>query len=84
MYNIHIIINLLVLLILIIFVSLFALDMKEPYPKNVIKYFSEPYVRFLSYMIVYALTFYNNTIAIVFLIGILLLHIDYINLVITD
>lgn len=84
MYNVHIIINILVLLMMIIIISIFALNMKEPYPKKIIQFYTEPYVRFLSYMLIYALTFYNNTLALVALIGVLLLHLDFINLVIID
>lgn len=77
------ILNFLILILLIIIISIFALDMKEPYPFFIIKLYSEPYVRFLSYMIVYALTFYNNVIAIMVFIGVLLLNLDYVNLVIS-
>lgn len=67
---------------MIIIISIFGLDMKEPYPKQLIQLYNEPYIRFLSYMLVYALTFYNNTLALVGLLGVLMLHIDYINLVV--
>lgn len=84
MYNVHVFINLLILITMMIIISIFGLDMKEPYPKELIQLYNEPYVRFISYMFVYALTFYNNSIAIVGLIAVLLLHIDFINLVVTD
>jgi hypothetical protein len=67
-----------------IIISIFGLDMKEPYPQKIIQMYNEPYIRFMSYMFVFALTFYNNSIAILALIAILLLHIDFINLVVTD
>jgi hypothetical protein len=56
--------------------------MKEPYPKKIIQLYNEPYVRFLLYMLIYALTYYNNTLSLLGLIGVLMIHMDYINLVI--
>jgi len=82
MYNVHIIINFFILITMIIIISIFGLDMKEPYPKELIQLYNEPYIRFLSYMLVYALTFYNNTLSILGLFGVLMLHLDYINLVV--
>jgi hypothetical protein len=84
MYNVDIFINFFILITIMIIISIFGLDMKEPYPKKIIQIYNEPYVRFISYMFVYALTFYNNSIAIVGLIAVLLLHIDFINLVVTN
>lgn len=83
MYNANVIVNFTVLLTMIIFISLYGLDMKEPYPYQWIELYSEPYVRVFSYLLVYALSLFNNTLAIVYMIGILLLHIDYNNLVLT-
>lgn len=78
MYNAYVI-----TLVLIILISIFGLDMKEPYPHYTIKLFSEPYVRFFCYLSIYLLAIYSPILGIVSSIGILLLHIDYINLVIT-
>lgn len=80
MYNIKGFINIGVLLLLIIIISIYGLDIREPYPPKIIKLFSEPYVRFLTYILVYALSFYNYSITFVFLFAVLLLHIDYVNL----
>ncbi len=59
---------------------MYGLDIREPYPKKIIKLFSEPYIRFLSYITVYAASFYNYSLTLVFLFAVLLLHIDYVNL----
>ena len=80
MYNARGFINLAILISMIVLISVFGLDMKEPYPKGMIKAYSEPYVRFLAYLSVYLISFYNTSISFVLLIGVLLLHIDYVNL----
>ena len=80
MYNFKGFINIGVLLLLIIIISLYGLDIREPYPPQIIKLFSEPYIRFFTYIFIYALSFYNYSITFVFLFAVLLLHIDYVNL----
>jgi len=69
---------------MITLISIFGLDMKEPYPKQLIKLYNEPYIRFFSYMVVYALTYYNNTLSLLGLVGVLMLHMDYINLIVAN
>ena len=56
--------------------------MKMPYPRKIIKLYNEAYIRCLSYILVYILTYYDIRIALFLLFGVILLHIDYINLVI--
>lgn len=80
--NVPVVLNGLALIIILVFISWFSIDMKEPYSKEVIKLYSEPYTRFFLYGGVYLLSLYNNIIAITVAIGLVLLHIDYVNLVV--
>lgn len=80
MYNVRGFINIAVLLTLVVSISIFGLDMKEPYPRVMIRAFEEPYIRFFTYILIYLVSYYNTPIAFVLLIGVLLLHIDYVNL----
>lgn len=72
--------NFIIIVIIIIIISIYCLDMKKPFPPALIKSFSEPYIRLLSYIIVYLISLYNNVIALLCLITLLLFHVDYINL----
>jgi hypothetical protein len=81
MYNVWIIFNLLVVIFLVTLISVIGLDMKEPYPRKLILLYSEPYIRFFSYFFSYVLWQYNNTIALLWMIGLVLLQIDFSNLV---
>lgn len=80
MYNLIGLVNVGVLILLVILISIYGLDIREPYPPKIMKLFSEPYIRFLTYIFIYALSFYNYSITFVFLFAVLLLHIDYVNL----
>lgn len=75
-------INYIIIIILCIIISIYAIDMTRPYPRIIIELYNEPYIRFGSYMLVYALSFYNKQISFLLLIGLLFLHFDLINLVI--
>jgi len=77
-----VIINLLTLLFVVVIVSKYGLDMKHPYPVGVIKTFSEPYARFLLYSIIYGISLYNDVLALALSVGAMLLHVDYLNLVV--
>lgn len=70
-------INLVIIILLTTFIVFYSLDIKKKYPKWVIVSFNEPIVRFLLYLLAYALTLYNPLIAFVFLIIIISLHLDY-------
>lgn len=81
MYNLQVIINLVVIVLTTTVISIIGVDMKEPYPPNVIKWFLEPYFRVICYFFLYFLALYNGPIALLYTIAIILLHIDYVNLV---
>jgi hypothetical protein len=52
-----------------------------PYPKWVIYNFNEPIYKFICYLCIYFISYYDIRTALVSLILILLLHLDYINLI---
>lgn len=55
----------------------FSLDIKEPYPKIIIDLFHEPYIRFILYFMVYIISLYDLKIALLYLILLILLNMDY-------
>lgn len=76
----QIIINIILTTLLFFATAEYSIDMKRMYPFWIIQSFSEPYVRFLLYALVYVLSCYNIQISLLFGIIVVLLHIDYINL----
>lgn len=79
--NVSMVINALIMVILVVVISFFCIDMKEPYPRKIIELYSEPHIRFFTYIALYFITMYNYVLGFVSAIGIILLHIDYVNLV---
>lgn len=71
-------INIIILIILLVFILTFSIDIKEPYPKIIIDLFHEPYIRFTLYFMVYIIALYDLKIALMYLIILLLLNMDYI------
>lgn len=76
-----VIINAVLLVILVILLIVYGLDMKVPYPKYVIRAFEKPYVRFVVYICVFHVAYYNPIISIMVMMCVLALHLDLINLV---
>lgn len=74
------IINTILITLLFFATAEYSIDMKRIYPFWVMQSFSEPYIRFLSYAIVYILSCYNIQLSLLFGVIVVLLHIDYINL----
>ena len=74
--------NLVIIVVFIIIIAILGLDIKEPYPRIVIAMWAEPYVRFLALCAIYMLAIYDFTIALLAVIAVLLLHLDYLNLVV--
>ena len=70
-------INIVIILIITSLIFYYSLDIKTKYPKWVIIGFNEPIIRFLIYLLVFGLTFYNPLVAFVLLIGVVMLHLDY-------
>lgn len=72
--NTSIILNSLIVVVLYFMISIFALDVRIPFPKTFIIFFHEPYVKILVYMCVYISSYYNPIISLMFLILVVLLH----------
>lgn len=73
-------INIIIITILVFATVEYSIDMKRIYPFWVMQSFSEPYVRFLLYTLIYVLSCYNIYISVLLAIIVSLLHIDFINL----
>lgn len=78
--GITIALNMIVLFIVLTTIVLYGLNIKVPYPRYIINNFNEPLIRFLSYIALYFLCAYNQLLGLFFGLGLLLLHIDFINL----
>lgn len=78
MYKLYV--NLVLLIIIVIFTCYYSLDMKTLYPEVWINICAEPFGRFMLYIIVYCISFYNEVLALLTLIPVVLLHLDIINL----
>lgn len=72
--------NLTICLILLMLLIAFGLDMRVPYPSQVIQGFTEPIVRLISYVALYNLAYYNPVVSILAFMCLVFLHIDYVNL----
>lgn len=72
--------NLIILITIIVITSVFSIDIREPYPKQIIELFSFPLTRFILYFTLYIISLYSLKIGLSLLIMILLLHMDYIEL----
>lgn len=70
-------INVVILSIFIIIIITYNLDIRVPYPRIFINAFDEPIIVFFIYISVYGLAYYNPLIALLYLIIILFIHIDY-------
>lgn len=58
-----------------------SIDMKKHYPFWIINLFSESYIRFALYLLIYVSSCFNIQISILLSIAITLLHVDYLNLI---
>lgn len=75
------IVNAFIVLVLIILITAFALDMRIPYPPEVINAFHQPIVRICVYICVFFVAYYNPIIGLLLMICVITLHLDIINLV---
>jgi hypothetical protein len=67
--------------VLACFLGIVSLDMKKPYPTKIIEFISEPYIRCLCYLAVYFLCIYDVLIGLLWMMMVVLLHFDFINLI---
>ena len=73
--------NAVVCMVLFALLVMYGLDMKVPYPRKIVQAFDEPYIRVLTYFAVYYVAYYNPIISVLLFMCVMLLHIDYINLI---
>lgn len=59
----------------------YGIDMRKLYPMWVISSFQEPWVRFVSYILIYVSACFNVYVATLLTLAVAYLHLDYINLV---
>lgn len=72
--------NVIILILILAFIFTLAINMKKPYSREVMEKFNEPYVRFFAYLLLYGLCSFNPLVGLFAFMGLILLHIDYINL----
>lgn len=70
--------NYIIYIFIIVFLIYFN---KRPYPRWIINQIKEPLIRFLLYLSVYLLSLYDYTGALLLLIAVTTLHLDYIHLI---
>jgi hypothetical protein len=73
-------VNSMAVVVLITFLGFVSTNINQPYSSTVYEYFSEPVVRVLAYLGVFALAEYNPVISLLALMALVMLHIDYNNL----
>lgn len=66
--------NTLLVVVLYFVVSIWALDVRIPFPRWMIVGFREPYIKIAAYLGVYALSYYNPVISILALVMVVMLH----------
>lgn len=72
--------NVIMLILILAIILTLSIHMKTPYPREIMQKFDEAYVRFFAYVILYVLCFFNPVVGLFAFMGLILLHIDYINL----
>jgi len=76
-----IIFNLILIMVLTALLMVYGLRIEKPYPKWLIEYFEEPYVRLLTYIGVYVASYMNPIVGLLGGMAVLFLHLDVVNLV---
>lgn len=65
-----------------VWLALYGLDVKKPYPREVVNSFAEPAMRFACYVALFLVANRDAYAALALAVVLLLLHFDYINLTI--
>lgn len=76
--------NVLLIVMLSLWLVVYGLNVRRAYPRAVIEAFSQPHVRLLLWMGVYALSYINPIVGLLAAVGLALLHLDYVNLVLPN
>lgn len=74
-------INLTAIIILIIIITVYSINIKKQYPEWALDLASEPIYLFILYMVIFGVSYYNALVALLLLIVVVSLHLDFKNLV---
>ena len=72
--NTIVIINTLLIVLIFFGISVYALDIKIPFPQQLVIMFHDPSIKIVFYFGVYLLSFYNPIISMLALVFVVLLH----------
>ena len=72
--NVKVYINIAVISVIYIMITIYSLDIKIPYPKPLIIYFNQPWMKLLVYITLYFISYYNPIIALLAFIFVVILH----------
>lgn len=76
--NLNYYVNTFVFIISLYIILRYSLDLKIVYPENFLDLYEEPIIRFILYLLLFIISNYNITIAILLFIIIIFLELDYI------
>lgn len=76
--NLNYYVNTFVFIISLYIILRYSLDLKIVYPENFLDLYEEPIIRFILYILLFIISNYNITIAILLFIIIIFLELDYI------
>lgn len=78
--NVNFIVTVIIICSLLFGIVEYSIDIKKPYPSWIITYYQEPYVRFLSYLVIYIFACINPIISMLLMLIVVFIHLDTINL----
>lgn len=67
-----------IILFVFCFILNYGLQVRKPYPRDLMTSYSEALTRFVSYIIIYCISTYNAPVGLIMAIALLLMHLDYI------
>lgn len=76
--NLNYYVNTFVFIMSLYIILRYSLDLKIVYPENFLDLYEEPIIRFILYLLLFIISNYNITIAILLFIIIIFLELDYI------
>lgn len=75
-----VVVNIISILVLSSIIIYYSLSMTSPYPQVIMEQFQYPYVRLIVYLSIYVLSYVNPIVALLALMVVMFLHLDYVNL----
>lgn len=79
MYKLYI--NIVIVIVLILFISYYSIHITNPYPRKLFEFCHEPYGRYMLYLVIYIISFYNELISLLLLLIVMFIHTDMIQFV---